>query len=74
MPYTSKAQMRYFNEHRKEMEAQGVDVDEWNKATKDPDKLPEHVKGSKSPNAKKKAYTVDQLHNILGNINKKYKL
>jgi hypothetical protein len=34
MPYKSKAQAAYFNIHRKELERQGVDVDEWNTASK----------------------------------------
>lgn len=42
MPYKSKAQAAYFNIHRKEMESQGVDVDEWNRASKGKD-LPEHT-------------------------------
>lgn len=34
MPYKSLKQERYFNVNRKRLEAQGVDVDEWNKASK----------------------------------------
>ncbi len=34
MPYKSKAQAAYFNIHKKELEGQGVDVDEWNAASK----------------------------------------
>ena len=34
MPYKSKAQASYFNTHRKQLEAQGVNVDEWNQASK----------------------------------------
>jgi len=34
MPYKSKAQAAYFNIHRKELERQGVNVDEWNSASK----------------------------------------
>jgi hypothetical protein len=34
MPYKSQAQEAYFNIHRKELEKQGVDVAEWNKASK----------------------------------------
>lgn len=41
MPYQSKAQAAYFNIHKKELEAKGVDVDEWNRASKGK-KLPEH--------------------------------
>jgi hypothetical protein len=42
MPYKSKAQEAYFNIHRKELERQGVNVNEWNKASKGK-KLPERV-------------------------------
>lgn len=34
MPYKSKAQEAYFNIHKNELEKQGVNVDEWNKASK----------------------------------------
>lgn len=34
MPYKSLAQERYFNANRGKLEAQGVDVDEWNQASK----------------------------------------
>ena len=42
MPYKSKAQEAYFNIHRAELERKGVNVDEWNKASKGK-KLPERV-------------------------------
>ena len=34
MPYKSLAQERYFNANRAKLEAQGVNVDEWNQASK----------------------------------------
>lgn len=34
MPYKSKAQAAYFNIHKKELEKQGVNVAEWNKASR----------------------------------------
>lgn len=40
MPYASKAQERYFNYNRAKLEKQGVNVDEWNAASKGK-KLPE---------------------------------
>lgn len=43
MPYKSDAQRRYFNANRKKLQAQGVDVDEWNEASRGK-KLPEKVK------------------------------
>lgn len=43
MPYKSKAQAAYFNIHRKQLERQGVDVDEWNAASKGK-KLPKRAK------------------------------
>jgi len=42
MPYKSKAQEAYFNIHKKELERQGVNVNEWNEASKGK-KLPERV-------------------------------
>ncbi len=34
MPYVSRAQERYFNANRGKLETQGVNVDEWNAASK----------------------------------------
>ena len=34
MPYVSQAQAEFFHTHRAELEKQGVDVDEWDEATK----------------------------------------
>lgn len=42
MPFKSLAQAAYFNIHKKELEKQGVDVGEWNAASKGM-KLPEHA-------------------------------
>jgi hypothetical protein len=44
MPYKSKAQERYFNANKAKLEKQGVNVNEWNKASK----------GKKLPARKKK--------------------
>jgi hypothetical protein len=44
MPFSSKAQEGYFNANRAKLEKQGVNVDEWNKASKGM-KLPEKKKG-----------------------------
>lgn len=46
MPFKSKAQAAYFNIHRKKLERQGVDVDEWNKSSKGK-KLPKCAKKRK---------------------------
>lgn len=43
MPYKSKAQEAYFNVNRKKLEKQGVNVDEFNAASKGK-KLPKKVK------------------------------
>lgn len=43
MPYKSQAQAAYFNIHKKELEKQGVDVEEYNKESKGM-KLPKKVK------------------------------
>ncbi len=34
MPYKSLAQERYFNTNKEKLEKQGVNVNEWNKASK----------------------------------------
>ena len=34
MPYKSKEQEAFFNAHRKRLEKQGVDVEEWNQSSK----------------------------------------
>ncbi len=46
MGYKSQAQAAYFNKNRSSLEAQGVDVDEWNAASKGL-KLPKRVKPTK---------------------------
>lgn len=43
MPYASKAQEGYFHAHKAELEKLGVDVGEWDEASKGK-KLPEHAK------------------------------
>ena len=43
MPFKSLAQEKFFNANRKKLEKQGVNVDEWNKASKGK-KLPKRVK------------------------------
>lgn len=47
MPYVSKKQERFFNANRNKLEKQGVNVDEWNAASKGKE-LPEKVKPPKS--------------------------
>lgn len=42
MPYKSQAQAAFFNIHKKELEKQGVNVNEWNEASKGK-KLPKKV-------------------------------
>jgi hypothetical protein len=42
MPYKSEAQQAYFNADRDKLEGEGVDVDEWNAASKG-EKLPRRV-------------------------------
>jgi len=46
MPYKSLAQERYFNANRGKLERQGVDVAEWNAASKGKS-LPRKAKASK---------------------------
>ena len=50
MSYDSQAQAAWFNLHRKKLAAQGVDVDEWNQASKGK-KLP--PRAPKPPEKKK---------------------
>jgi hypothetical protein len=50
MPYKSVKQERFFNANKKKLEAQGVNVDEWNKASKGK-KLP-----MKAPKSKPEKY------------------
>ena len=45
MPYKSLAQERYFNVNRSKLEAQGVNVDEYNSASRGM-KLPTRAKGT----------------------------
>jgi hypothetical protein len=42
MPFVSKAQQGYFNANKAKLEKQGVNVQEWNDASKGM-KLPEHA-------------------------------
>jgi hypothetical protein len=51
MPYKSKAQQGYFHANRAKLEAQGVNVDEWDSATKGK-KIPKRV--SPTPKKRKK--------------------
>lgn len=43
MPYVSEAQRGYFHAHKAELEKQGVNVDEWDQASKGQTNLPDHV-------------------------------
>ena len=52
MPFKSKAQAAYFNIHKKKLEKQGVNVDEWNQSSKGM-KLPKKVSKLKSMKKKK---------------------
>ena len=47
MPYKSRAQEEYFNANRAKLEAQGVNVDEWNAASEGK-KLPQRIGKSKA--------------------------
>jgi hypothetical protein len=47
MPYKSKAQQGYFHANRAKLESEGVDVDEWDSASKGK-KLPEKAPKKKS--------------------------
>lgn len=50
MPYKSDKQRKYMHAHKDEIERQGVNVSEWDKASKGkklPDHAPKKCKGSK---------------------------
>lgn len=52
MPYKSRAQAAYFNIHKKQLEHEGVNVNEWNTASR----------GKKLPKkAKKKKHSVQRI-------------
>jgi hypothetical protein len=46
MPYKSKAQEKFFNVNKSKLEKQGVNVSEWNKASKGK-KLPKKISNKK---------------------------
>jgi len=54
MPYSSKKQQAYFNANRTKLEAQGVNVDEWNASSKG-EKLPARKPRQLSDRAKASA-------------------
>ena len=51
MPYQSRQQEKFFNANRSQLEKQGVNVDEWNRASKGKG-LPQRVKPKKLFNRK----------------------
>jgi hypothetical protein len=60
MPFKSRAQAAYFNANKELLESKGVNVDEWNRASKGKiEKLPKHTKHTehnKKTKTKYKAY------------------
>lgn len=60
MPYRSDAQRKFFNANRAKLEKQGVDVDEWNKASKGKD-LPEHASRDKDDKEDKDEFIGEYL-------------
>jgi hypothetical protein len=54
MPFKSEAQRRYFEANRRKLEKQGVNVEEWEQASKGM-KLPERAPRKATP--KKKAHS-----------------
>lgn len=53
MPYRSKAQMRYFHANKEKLEKQGVNVAEWDNASKNK-RLPERLGKTRSQKANDK--------------------
>jgi hypothetical protein len=64
MPYKSVKQERYFNANRDKMEAQGVNVDEFNQASKGL-KLPE---SAPPKHGKKTKAILDAMHSLKGKL------
>jgi len=66
MPFVSRAQAKFFNANRGKLEREGVDVDEWNKAT-DFSSLPERSMKSHNVDLGKKSFHVKEgaLHRML---------
>ena len=58
MPFKSKAQEGYFNANKDKLEKQGVNVDEWNKASKGK-KLPARSSGKKTKMKTRKVVAPD---------------
>ena len=56
MPFKSKAQQGFFNANKGALESQGVDVDEFNQASKGMTNLPEHVAVNSTPRPIKPKY------------------
>lgn len=56
MPYKSKAQEAYFNANKGKLESEGVDVDEYNEASKGKD-LPARLSPKPGKPKKKKGQT-----------------
>ena len=50
MPYVSEAQRKYFHANKAKLEKEGVNVSEWDKASKGK-KLPKKAKHIKNPTA-----------------------
>jgi hypothetical protein len=71
MPYKSEAQRKYFHANKAKLEAEGVDVDEWDRATKGK-KLPKRVKKHKIKSLKKH-YMLTTGRTKVGNKIKKHK-
>jgi len=65
MPFVSQAQRRYFYANRGKLESQGVDVDEWERATGDR-KLPERAKKKKPREKDALLRELNQLINPFG--------
>jgi len=63
MPYESQAQAAFFNTHRKQLARQGVNVDEWNQASKGL-KLPEHSSQRGLTQSKTKRGTIARSFNL----------
>ena len=71
MPYKSRKQEAYFNANKDKLEKQGVDVNEWNQASKGKD-LPERAGGAseKTPKEEKMGSEDHRDHKWNGSMRK----
>ena len=68
MPYKSNQQRKFFNANRKNLEKQGVDVDEWNHSSKGM-KLPKFAKKKRKKSKKKNENLICSFESFINESN-----